>query len=99
MVLDELFVTVPNAFSPNGDDINDGFAPIINVPAIADEYEFMIFDRWGLRIFTSETIGEQWDGGINGEIVQQDVYVWKMHCRDTITREEYDLVGHVTVVK
>lgn len=99
VVLDELFVTVPNAFSPNGDDINDGFAPIFNVPAIADEYEFMIFDRWGLRIFTSETIGEQWDGGINGEIVQQDVYVWKMHCRDTITREEYDLVGHVTVVK
>jgi len=99
VVLDELFVTVPNAFTPNGDDINDGFAPVFNVPAFADEYEFMIFDRWGLRIFTSETIGEQWDGGLNGEIVQEDVYVWKMHCKDRITREEYDLVGHVTVVK
>ncbi len=99
VVLDELFVTVPNAFSPNGDDINDDFAPIFNVPAIADEYAFMIFDRWGLRIFTSETIGEKWDGGLNGEIVQQDVYVWKMHCKDIITREEYDLIGHVTVVK
>lgn len=99
VVLDELFVTVPNAFSPNGDDINDLFVPVFNIPANADEYNFMIFDRWGLRIFTSETVGETWDGDYNGEIVQQDVYVWKMHCKDRITREEYDLVGHVTVVK
>jgi gliding motility-associated-like protein len=99
VVLDELYVTVPNAFSPNGDDINDLFVPVFNIPANAEEYKFMIFDRWGLLIFTSETVGETWNGDYNGEIVQQDVYEWKLHCKDRITREEYDPIGHVTVVK
>ncbi len=61
VVLDELFVNVPNAFTPNGDDINEGFCPIFNDPALAADYTFMIFDRWGLLIFESSTIHEKWN--------------------------------------
>ncbi|MBK9762644.1 MAG: gliding motility-associated C-terminal domain-containing protein [Flavobacteriales bacterium] len=50
---------VPNAFTPDGDGINDGFVPIFNLPWV-DKYEFLIFDRWGERLFTSTTPGEVW---------------------------------------
>ena len=99
VILDELYVNVPNAFTPNDDGINEGFCPIFNVPAFADEYGFMIFDRWGLLIFESTTIGEHWNGQLNSVEVQEDVYVWKMHCRDIITKEVYDMIGHVTVLR
>ncbi|MBK9759405.1 MAG: gliding motility-associated C-terminal domain-containing protein [Flavobacteriales bacterium] len=99
VILDELYVNVPNAFTPNGDGINEGFGPIFNIPAFADEYGFMIFDRWGLLIFDSNTIGEHWNGQLNNVEVPEDVYVWKMHCRDIITKEVYDMIGHVTVVR
>ena len=92
-------VYLPNAFTPNGDGINEGFCPIFNIPAFADEYGFMIFDRWGLLIFDSNTIGEHWNGQLNNVEVPEDVYVWKMHCRDIITKEVYDMIGHVTVVR
>jgi gliding motility-associated-like protein len=99
VVLDELFVNVPNAFTPNGDGINEGFCPIFNDPALAADYTFMIFDRWGLLIFESTTIHEKWNAKLNSVDVPEDVYVWKMHCRDIITKEVYDRIGHVTVVR
>lgn len=103
-VLDYTFY-IPNAFTPNGDDINDFF---YGVGMGIVEYEMWIFDRWGNRIFYCKKHGLPqefpclWngkvDGGFSEERVQEDVYVWKVHLVN-VFKKEYDYVGHVTVVR
>src|SRR6202012_216285 len=44
-------VTTPNAFSPNKDDKNDFFHPLIQPPCIVNNYRFSIYNRWGERVF------------------------------------------------
>jgi gliding motility-associated-like protein len=97
-ILDVLVVYVPNTFTPDNDGINDDFVPIFNVPWVED-YEFLIFDRWGERIFESFTPGEAWDGSMRGDLVETEVYVWKLYCRDQLTNERISRIGHVTVLK
>ncbi|MCB0765373.1 MAG: gliding motility-associated C-terminal domain-containing protein, partial [Flavobacteriales bacterium] len=97
-VLDILTVHVPNAFTPNDDGFNDGFGPVFNVPWVTD-YQFMIFDRWGERIFASEVPEERWDGRYGGEVAKTEVYVWKLQCRDRLSGEFIERMGHVTLLK
>jgi len=98
-VLDALVVWVPNAITPNGDGENDSFMPVFNLPHLVRDYEFMIFDRWGLLLSQSEKVHEPWGGDYQGEVVQEDVYVWKMKCKNRLTNELIERVGHVTVLK
>jgi gliding motility-associated-like protein len=67
---------VPNAFTPNEDNLNDVFLPILRGVKL---YELMIFDRWGKRIFLSNQIESGWDGYYNGEPAKNDVYTWKIN--------------------
>lgn len=70
---------VPNAFTPNGDQVNDVFAP-----QFTDDYEiigvrFIIHDRWGNQVFASESnLRPLWNGLIHGEMGQQDTYLWHL---------------------
>ena len=92
-------VHVPNVFTPNEDDVNEGFCPIFNMEWAVESYDFMIFNRWGEKLFESMTVHEKWDGFYRSDIVQEDVYVWKMKCRDKLTNEWIERIGHVTVLK
>jgi len=97
-IYDLLTVYVPNAFTPNGDGFNDGFAPVFNLPWVVD-YEFMIFDRWGELLHSSVTVGEEWDAWYGSEMVETEVYVWKLKCRDQLSGKWIEAIGHVTVLK
>ncbi|WP_020567229.1 T9SS type B sorting domain-containing protein [Neolewinella persica] len=66
---------IPNAFSPNGDGINDKF----EVDAIGQilEYEIIIFDRWGGVVYESDNIDGSWNGNLpGGEISATGVYAY-----------------------
>lgn len=63
------------------------------------DQEFLIFDGWGEMIFESKTPGEIWNGNMKGPLVQTDVYVWKLFCRDMLTNERIDRIGHVTMMR
>jgi gliding motility-associated-like protein len=87
---------VPNAFTPNGDGINDIFYPkgfgIVT-------YELNIFDRWGERIFTTRNFAEGWAGnyqGRNDESVPLGVYVWHITLKNVYGKIE-ELTGKVLV--
>jgi gliding motility-associated-like protein len=97
-IYDVLLVYVPNAFSPNGDGRNDVFLPVFNLPQVKD-YQFMVFNRWGEQIFGTDQPGKPWDGGYSGVSSQVDVYVWKLTCKDALSGEPIERVGHVTIVK
>ncbi|MCI5054475.1 MAG: gliding motility-associated C-terminal domain-containing protein [Flavobacteriales bacterium] len=53
-------VYIPNAFTPDSDQLNDRFKPHFNCPL--DQYELWIFDRWGQLAYHSIDPNESWDG-------------------------------------
>ncbi|MCX6311708.1 MAG: PKD domain-containing protein [Bacteroidetes bacterium] len=89
---------IPNAFTPNGDFVNDGF---YGTGYGIEKYEIWIFDRWGNMIFNTRDINEAWDGsvqGSNGEMAQIDVYVWKVVLTDVFNKK-HKYIGHVSLIK
>lgn len=63
----------PNAFSPNGDNMNDFFKPKSYKSII--EFRAMIFNRWGQKIYEWDDITSNgWDGTFNGKDAKQGVY-------------------------
>ncbi len=93
-------VFCPNAFSPNGDGINDIFIPSFYSLENSD-YTIQIYDRDGHVVFETDDMHLGWDGVKQGSTEQPipGVYVWKITLKkaDAIEVEEY--VGHVTLVK
>jgi len=67
-------IIVPNAFKPNGDGHNDVLRPY--TIGIRDFKYFMIFNRWGQRVFYSTTEGGGWDGTVGGQAQPMGTYVW-----------------------
>jgi len=64
---------VPNAFSPNNDGQNDIL--YVRGPCIKS-MDFVIFDRWGNKIFESNSINEGWDGTYKGQPENAGTYVY-----------------------
>lgn len=65
-------IFMPNAFSPNGDNINNVFRPF-------GKYEFIsleVYTRWGEKVYESFT-NEEWDGYYNGVPIDEGTYVYK----------------------
>jgi gliding motility-associated-like protein len=67
-------ISVPKAFSPNGDGHNDRLLPLLF--RIKELYYFRVFNRWGQRVFETRTPGEGWDGTFNGVPSAPDIYTW-----------------------
>jgi gliding motility-associated-like protein len=70
-------VFVPNAFTPNGDDLNETFG-LSNPYTIGTLEAFEIVDRWGGVIFTTNDPFQRWDGKFNGSTVQPGTYLYRM---------------------
>ncbi len=74
-VLEDFALYVPNAFTPNGDGLNDVFRPI---SMGLKNYHLEIYNRWGHVLFITEDFSKGWDGYFNGELCQDDVYSYKI---------------------
>lgn len=97
---DVLTAFVPNAFTPDGDGLNDVFLPSV-IGLDIDTYTFSVFDRWGNEVFSTTDPQEGWNGGFGnaGAIQQPDVYVWRVLARDQFTADRKELFGTATLVK
>lgn len=73
-------VFVPNAFTPNGDARNDFLKPI--AVGIQQMHFFKIYNRWGQLVYQSNTVGNGWDGKINGRLQETGVFVWMFQATD-----------------
>jgi gliding motility-associated-like protein len=92
------YMNIPNAFSPNGDGINDVFFPSGVGIMPAQNYSFYIFNRWGDMISESHNLSQGWDGkDKKGEPVPEGVYVWRLDL-DNVLGEHKKFIGHVTVI-
>ncbi|NQU34550.1 MAG: gliding motility-associated C-terminal domain-containing protein [Bacteroidetes bacterium] len=67
----------PNAFTPNGDGLNDEFKPVTNTIDIAP-FTLLIYNRWGALIYQTNDISQGWDGKLDGELCLPGAYVYKI---------------------
>ena len=72
---------VTNAFSPNGDGINDSWG----VPGIRfyEGARISVYDRGGSRLFYTESPDQGWDGTFNGKQLPVGTYFWTIEIRET----------------
>jgi gliding motility-associated-like protein len=93
------YLDIPNAFSPNGDGINDYFLPRQLLSKNLTKFHMQVFDRWGQIIFeTRRTDGRGWDGTFNDKAQPQGVYVYLIEAEiDGKQHEDYQ--GNVTLIR
>lgn len=86
----------PNAFTPDGDGVNDTFGPVYSS---VGRFYLAIFDRWGHLVFETEDINRQWDGSvIGGGQATTGVYVYTYRAKGHYY-EANEKYGHVTLVR
>ncbi|MCB0733532.1 MAG: choice-of-anchor L domain-containing protein [Flavobacteriales bacterium] len=66
---------VPNAFTPNGDGLNETISPSLGFGDIQG-YHFVIYTRWGQKVFETDDLNASWDGKLNGKLMDSGVYLW-----------------------
>lgn len=86
---------VPNAFSPNGDGLNDEFR--IYAKTNQKLKDFSVYDRYGKRVFYSINQNVFWDGTVDGKPASRAVYFYIIQytCSDD---QEYTLRGDITIL-
>ena len=92
----EYLFWIPNAFTPNGNGLNDVFKPkLLGV----HKYSFLIYDRWGEKIFETNDMNEGWNGVYKSRLCEQDVYVYKITFMDDVQNLNHQFIGRVTLVR
>ena len=93
----EFGMFIPNAFTPNGDGVNDTFIPLM---LGSSSFEMLVYDRWGIKIFDTTNLLIPWNGCIqnNENICQNEVYVYKVTVQD-LSGEYHHVIGHVSLLK
>lgn len=76
----EFVLLVPDAFTPNADNINEKF----EVKGLfVNTFKMAIFNRWGEVVFQSNDINNSWDGMIKGQKAPAGSYVYKAEITDS----------------
>jgi gliding motility-associated-like protein len=72
-------IRMPNAFTPNGDGLNDYYFPVFNQ---LESLQFWVYNLWGELLYFSESIDDKgWDGRVRGEKSPLGSYVYKVVYR------------------
>lgn len=98
VIVNQIDLLIPNAFTPNGDGLNDIFH-VVN-PITYPFFEMTVFDRWGEIIFRSNDIRTGWDGTFQGQDQEVGAYIWTIRYRKgRIDGEEVVLNGTITLIR
>jgi gliding motility-associated-like protein len=88
-------IYVPNTFTPDGNEFNNGFQVIANN---ITSFEMSIFNRWGERIYVMNNSYDYWDGSYNGLPCQDGTYTWKLTYVD-FKDQSYSIAGHINLLR
>jgi len=90
-------LSLPNAFSPNGDGHNDAFC-LQGWDLCIDYFTILIFDRWGEKVFESTNPSFCWDGTFNGKVLETDVIVYTLTA-SFANGSRVDKKGNITLLR
>ncbi len=92
-VSEDFKVFIPNAFTPNGNDLNEGFYPVCS-GLHAIEW-IKIYNRWGEQIYASV---QPWNGRYHGGLVPEGVYIYEI-CVSDVQSTKYNFEGSLHVMR
>lgn len=95
-VADNCYIAVPNAFTPNGDGLNDYLYPVNAYKA--RDLVFRVYNRAGQLIFEAKEWTKKWDGRVNGMLQASGVFVWTLDYTDT-SQKKVRLTGTATLIR
>ncbi|XOV91442.1 MAG: PKD domain-containing protein [Bacteroidota bacterium] len=100
MVSSECLLTIfaPNAFSPNGNAMNEEFYVFPN--DFVETFEIYIYNRWGQLIFRSEDKDFRWDGYFGDSLSPPGTYAYIMKFTSSLAPgEEQEQYGSITLIR
>jgi gliding motility-associated-like protein len=97
-ISEQLILYVPNAFTPDGDEYNNVFLPILNEAYDYQNYTFDVFNRWGELIFTSNNPLVGWDGTYHGKLCKEGQYIWRIEVKRKNKDEHFIYTGHINLL-
>ena len=99
VIKEELDVYIPNAFTPDFNDKNETFKPVLRIEMVV-EYNLQVYDRWGSIIFETIDPTQGWNGTINGgsKIAPTGTYVYQIKVKDT-NGKYHNYTGGVNIIK
>jgi len=95
--LQSCFITVPNAFTPNGDGKNDFLYPLNAFTAT--NLELRVYNRYGQLVFMTRDWTNKWDGTIGGKLQPTGTYVWTLHYTDGSSGKNFFLRGTSVLIR
>ena len=106
IITDRITIYIPNAFSPNGDGVNDVF----DITGVGiKSYSYNIYNRWGENIYSAQiplppfqggiaSNPHGWDGNFKGAPVSDGVYIYMFDITDVFGEHHY-INGNVTLMR
>ncbi len=91
----EARIFVPDAFTPNGDGMNDEF---LARGIFVDTFRMSIYDRWGTVIYSTTDRTKGWDGTNNGQIAIPGQYMYRIEIED-LTGQKTVRTGGVLLIR
>jgi len=99
LVKDQLIYYVPNTFTPDSDENNPIFIPVMTAGMDENDYHLEIYNRWGEMVFETNDIHEGWDGTFNGKMADTGTYIWKLSFGLIETDGKETAKGHVNLLR
>ncbi len=76
----ECEMMIPNSFTPNEDNRNDYFFPVVQCDY--SHFNITITDRWGNTVYYSNAINGKWDGRFKGNLCPEDIYIYRIESTE-----------------
>ncbi|MNK22455.1 Protease 1 precursor [compost metagenome] len=89
----------PNTFTPDGNEHNPVFLPIVTSGVDKNHYELEIFNRWGESVFRTTSTLEGWDGTYKGIACPEGIYSYKIVYKTSSSDEKREQLGHVNILR
>lgn len=88
---------MPNAFTPNGDGKNERLRAFFGENITS--YSLQIYNRWGQRVFATNSKNDGWDGTLNGYAQPAGIYIWVIRYKEANNMRKGYLKGSVVLIR
>ncbi len=97
LVVNNCYIDVPSAFTPNGDGLNDYLYPLNAYKA--EQLQFRVYNRMGQLVWQTTDWTRKWDGRVNGQLPATSTFVWFLNYTNRETKQKIHQQGTTVLIR